>query len=83
MVEDQKLLGANLTLAFRAERHQAGQARPALQRKDEETLFFEIPAQTGFTVGDIDAFNDLAAWRPEPTPEFHDDSFAQKQDTTS
>jgi hypothetical protein len=85
LVEDQKLLCPNLAHSLRAER-QPGQAcrrRPVLQREDEKALFLEIPAQTGLTVGDVDAFDDFAAWRPEPTPEFHDDSFAQKQDTTS
>ncbi|HET9271980.1 MAG TPA: hypothetical protein VFO31_27565 [Vicinamibacterales bacterium] len=82
MVEDQKFLRADLALALALER-KPGQTRPALQGEDEKALFLEFPAQTGFTVGDIDAFDDLAAWRAEPTPEFHDDSFAQKQDTTS
>jgi hypothetical protein len=59
------------------------QTGATVQREDEKALFLEIPAQTGLTVGDIDAFDDFAAWRAEPTPEFHDDSFAQKQDTTS
>ena len=53
-----------------------GQPAPALQGEDEEALFLEFPAQPGFAVGDVDAFDDLAAWRAEPTAKFHGDSVA-------
>jgi hypothetical protein len=77
LVKDQKLLCPNSAHPFRDER-QAGQTAPAVQRKDEEPLFFEIATQTGFIVGDVDALNHLAAWRSEPAPEFHDEQFCTK-----
>ena len=43
----------------------------ALQREDEQALLLELAAQTRLAVGDVDAFDDLAAGGAEPTAEFH------------
>ena len=49
----------------------AGQHAPALQGENEQTLVLELAAEARLAVGDVDAFDDLAAGGPEPTTEFH------------
>ena len=52
------------------QRH-AGDRVLRLEREDEQPLLLELVAQTGFAVGDVDAFDDLAVGRREPAAKFH------------
>ena len=71
----EELAGGDPPPARQPER-QPGQAARALQREDEQALLLELAAQPGLALGDVDAFDDLAAWRAEPTAEFHRHSSA-------
>src|SRR5207342_1537546 len=42
-----------------------------LKRKNEQPLFLELVAQTGFAVGDVHAFDDFPVGRCEPAAKFH------------
>ena len=70
LVEDQELAGGD-ALALRQPQRDAGDGALGLQREDEQPLLLELVAQPGFALGDVDAFDDLAAGRREPAAEFH------------
>ena len=48
----------------------------ALERQDVQPLVLQLLAKTRLAVGDVNAFDDLAGGRPEPTAEFHRPSVA-------
>src|SRR5688572_30114267 len=75
LVEDEKFLATNPPPS-RPATPQPGQAAATVQGKDEQALFLELPPQAGLVVGHVNAFDDLAAGRAQPTAEFHRPSVA-------
>jgi hypothetical protein len=43
----------------------------ALHAQDVQTFLFELAAEPRFAIGDVNAFDDVAARCAEPAPEFH------------
>jgi hypothetical protein len=70
LVEHQKLTRVD-PLALRQLQRDAADRVPRLKRQDEQPLLLELVPQTGFVVGDVDAFHDFAVGRCEPAAEFH------------
>src|SRR5262249_57341431 len=42
-----------------------------LHREDVQSFFLDLPPQARLAIGDVHAFDDVAAWRPEPASVFH------------
>src|SRR6185503_15667904 len=72
LVENQQLLAPDAAAMALRQAKRRQQTAP-LQRQDEEPLVFELAAEMCLAVGDVNAFDDLAAGGSEPTTEFHSD----------
>ena len=73
LVEDEELAAGDLAPVRQRRQVDARQraASGLLDREDEKSLLLELAAQTRLAIGDVDAFDDLAARRPEPAPVLH------------
>jgi hypothetical protein len=73
LVEDEELAGRHLPPLRQRRQADAGQRAPPglLNGQDVEALLLELAAKTRLAIGDVDAFDDLAAGRAEPASKFH------------
>jgi hypothetical protein len=70
LVVDEEFLVPDLALAS-AEAAESWNPASPLKREDVQAFLFQLPSQSGFTLGDVDAFDDLTASGGKPTAEFH------------
>ena len=70
LVEDEEFPAADPAAARGGDAEARQHSAPA-QRQDEKAFLLQFPAQPRFAVGDVDAFDHLAARSAEPAPEFH------------
>src|SRR5262249_3934191 len=73
LVEDEEFPGGNSSPARQLGDMEPSQRTAArlLNPEDVQTFILELAPQPSLVVGDVDAFDDLAARRAEATPELH------------